>query len=165
MFSHVAEDESLWGVILEKAFAKLNGNYSHLIAGDPRDASRALNQSPSVIHVHGAAGVTVDRLWRNIMKSDTFNEMMFLNTKVIPGHTQNECNLHSGHAYVVLGAVRLQNGERLVKIRNPWGEESYSCDYSDNSPLWTQKLRREAGATLEAVNEGIFFMRIEDYFE
>ena len=43
MFSHVAEDESLWGVILEKAFAKLNGNYSHLIAGDPRDASRALN--------------------------------------------------------------------------------------------------------------------------
>ena len=50
-------------------------------------------------------------------------------------------------------------------MRNPWGVERYTCDYSDESPLWTSELRAEVGATAEKVNEGIFFMTVEDYFE
>ena len=30
LFSHVGKDESIWGSILEKAFAKYHGNYDHL---------------------------------------------------------------------------------------------------------------------------------------
>ena len=47
LFSLVGEDQSMWGVILEKAFAKFHGNYEHLTAGDPRAAARSLNGSPS----------------------------------------------------------------------------------------------------------------------
>ena len=68
-----------------------------------------------------------------------------------------------GHAYVVLGAKELSNGLKLVKMRNPWGKERYQCDYSDESALWTPGLRKEAGATSEAVDEGIFFMTLDDY--
>jgi len=63
VFSHVADDGSLWGAILEKAFAKLHGNYSHLIAGDPREASRALNGSPSIHFSHSHPKVNEDFLW------------------------------------------------------------------------------------------------------
>ena len=63
IFSHVAEDGSLWGAILEKAFAKLYGNYARLVAGDPREATRALNGSPSIHFSHGHAQVTEEFLW------------------------------------------------------------------------------------------------------
>ena len=91
--------------------------------------------------------------------------MIFFNTPVWKdGREKNGCGLSTGHSYVVLSAKKMSNGARLVKIRNPWGEESYSCAYSDSSQRWTPELRREAGATYEAKNEGIFFMRIEDYY-
>ena len=48
IFSLVSEDDSMWGPIIEKAFAKYHGNYEHLSAGDPRSAARALNGSPSL---------------------------------------------------------------------------------------------------------------------
>ena len=52
-----------------------------------------------------------------------------------------------------------------MQMRNPWGSERYKCAYSDTSDLWTPRLREEAGATKTAVNEGIFFMTIEDYYK
>lgn len=64
IFGHVAEDGSLWGAILEKAFAKLHGNYARLVAGDPREATRALNGSPSIHFTHGHKQVTVEFLWK-----------------------------------------------------------------------------------------------------
>jgi len=66
---------------------------------------------------------------------------------------------------VALGTVKLSNGARLVKIRNPWGNERYKCDYNDESSLWTPALRQEAGATPTKVDDGLFFMKIEDYVE
>ena len=50
-------------------------------------------------------------------------------------------------------------------MRNPWGIERYTCDYSDDSELWTQDLKREAGATAETNNDGLFFMTIDAYKE
>ena len=67
-----------------------------------------------------------------------------------------------GHAYSVLGTKGLSNGVRLVKIRNPWGNETFTGAWSDNSDKWTDELAKEAGLN---VNEwdGIFYMSIEDY--
>jgi len=50
-------------------------------------------------------------------------------------------------------------------MRNPWGIERYTCDYSDDSDLWTLDLKREAGATETVENDGLFFMTIEAYKE
>ena len=48
LFALVGADKSMWGTILEKAMAKLSGNYQHLIAGDSEEAGRALMGSPSL---------------------------------------------------------------------------------------------------------------------
>jgi len=50
-------------------------------------------------------------------------------------------------------------------VRNPWGRETYRCDYGNESSMWTPELRIEAGVTSGAVNEGIFFMKVEDYLK
>jgi len=67
LFGLVGEDSSMWGVFLEKAFAKIHGNYEHLTAGDPRQASRSLNGSPSLQFVHSKPENTVEFLW-NILE-------------------------------------------------------------------------------------------------
>lgn len=41
------------------------------------------------------------------------------------------------HAETLLGVVRLSNGARLVKMRNPWGSYKYTGPYSKNSREWT----------------------------
>lgn len=65
-----------------------------------------------------------------------------------PGESDTNANNEgfvSNHAYVILGVKQLSNGVRLVKLRNPWGSERYTGPWSDNSDLWTDALRAEAG--------------------
>jgi len=57
-----------------------------------------------------------------------------------------------------MGTTRLSNGKKLVKIRNPWGIESFSGAYSDKSQLWDEATKKEAG--YENKNDGIFFTDI-----
>lgn len=114
LFSHVGEDQSMWGSLLEKAFAKVYGNYGHMRAGDPRDAARALNGSPSLLMAHAKSENGVDALWEKLLLHDKNNELMFLQTPGASDTFVNQCGLTNGHAYVVLSAVELSNGARVV---------------------------------------------------
>ena len=67
-----------------------------------------------------------------------------------------------GHAFTVLGTQTLSNKQRLVKIRNPWGEETFKGAWSDSSAKWTDKLKKEVGLNVTK-KDGIFYMAIEDY--
>lgn len=70
-------------------------------------------------------------------------------------------DLHSGHAYTLVGAIELSNGQKLVKMRNPWGSEHYDGPWNDSDPAWTTELKKEAG--LEVKDDGYFFMAIVDF--
>ena len=70
-------------------------------------------------------------------------------------------SLVTGHAYSMLGAVKLSNGVQLVKVRNPWGREKYSGPYSDDSSDWTDALKAEAG--MVKADDGIFFIPLADF--
>ena len=51
-----------------------------------------------------------------------------------------------GHAYAVLAVKEVRSKgktERLVKIRNPWGQKEWKGAFSDGSREWTAELRRE----------------------
>lgn len=67
------------------------------------------------------------------------------------------------HAYSVLGVKTLSDGQRLVKLRNPWGKETYHGTWSDYSDDWTTTVLDEADHAI--ADDGIFFMRLEDYHE
>ena len=44
------------------------------------------------------------------------------------------------HVYTILGVVETENGDRLLRIRNPWGRETYTGNWSDMSTLWSKSL-------------------------
>jgi calpain-15 len=47
IFGKVAPDGALWGILLEKAFAKTFGTYEAMISGDPRTSIAMLTGAPS----------------------------------------------------------------------------------------------------------------------
>ena len=51
---------------------------------------------------------------------------------------------------------------KLVKVRNPWGTEKYTGDYSDKSTKWTSDAMRTRAGLVKA-NDGEFFMPINLY--
>ena len=46
LFAHLGDDNSIWSLILEKAFAKYHGNYEHIVGGWPVVATRTLSGAP-----------------------------------------------------------------------------------------------------------------------
>jgi len=83
-----------------------------------------------------------------------------------PGH-----GLITGHAYTLLGALRLEDGEsngvRLLKMRNPWGSEKYVGPWGDADSRWTADYKRQAGAGTNgawvAADDGAFYIPVEDF--
>ena len=67
------------------------------------------------------------------------------------------------HAYTVLGTDQLSNGQKLVKVRNPFGpsRETFHGDWSDKSDLWTDAFKAEVN--YEDSNDGVWFISAEDY--
>lgn len=78
-------------------------------------------------------------------------------------NADSDTGLVSGHAYTMLG-VTTYNGEKLVKIRNPWGSEMYEGPWGDDDDdKWTDDAR----ATLEheSGDDGTFFMPYQTFLE
>ena len=76
--------------------------------------------------------------------------------------------LSSGHAYSVLGRVELKDEagailHRLIKIRNPWADEYYHGDWSDEDGKWTQSFREQAGSRI--AKDGVFFVSDKHFVE
>lgn len=63
----MSPDNGLWAPLLEKAFAKLYGNYKHLGGGQTYSAINAMTGSPWDIYRHEEAP-DKDVLWNNLFK-------------------------------------------------------------------------------------------------
>eukprot|EP00401_Gymnodinium_catenatum_P073693 CAMPEP_0117586776 /NCGR_PEP_ID=MMETSP0784-20121206/68908_1 /TAXON_ID=39447 /ORGANISM="" /LENGTH=603 /DNA_ID=CAMNT_0005387911 /DNA_START=330 /DNA_END=2141 /DNA_ORIENTATION=- len=69
-----------------------------------------------------------------------------------------------GHAYSVLAAMEVPAGhgtERIVKLRNPWGEGEWRGRYSDGSCAWTEEAMKLVD--LEKADDGVFWMELSDF--
>ena len=87
---------------------------------------------------------------------------MTTGTASTQAHVDMDTGLIFNHAYTVLGAVTLSNGQKLIKLRNPWGREEYKGNWSDTDSRWTDALRAEVNIESN-VDDGIFFVPLEDF--
>lgn len=80
----------------------------------------------------------------------------WLNTSGAPREREG---ISEGHAYSIMDAKEIK-GQRLLKLRNPWGKKEWTGRWSDGSPEWTpewmQLLDHKFG------NDGIFWISYED---
>lgn len=155
----LSKDKSLWGPILEKAYAKLLGNYEFLDGGDNIDAYNTLTGSPAWYISHKLSD---DKLWNSIKASLNKNYMLIAgSSEEKTDRDTNRLGVSYNHVWAILGTVELSNGKRLIKLSNPWGVEYYKGPYSDRSSSWTQNLKEQADHVSK--NDGIFYLPVETY--
>ena len=70
IYASPSADKAIFGPILEKAFAKYHGNYSHIVGGDARLALKTMYGAPAVMFTHSKATVTADTLWTALEAAD-----------------------------------------------------------------------------------------------
>jgi len=152
-FVKVTPDKELWPVLLEKAFAKLYGNYLSINKGWPTDAALGMIGSDGRTINHSS--MTVEALWDYLKENDGKKALIQCFCMIA------RYGLTRSQSYTVLGVVELSNGVKLVKVRNPFAIDNYTGPWNDSDPLWTDLFKSEAG--MESANDGTFFVPIYDY--
>ena len=165
-----SEVVELWVCLLEKAWAKKYGSYYDIQSGFTDEALTDLTGAPCQTISRKSP-----RLWDKIVDADQ-KEYRLTGGCVGTGMALEDdakykkLGLVLDHAYAIISAKAANiagRDERLLKIRNPWGEFEWSGDWGDSSEKWTD----EAKAAFDfqgAGNDGTFWMSFDDftkYFE
>ena len=166
-FSQTTENE-LWPLLLEKAYAKVYGNYSRIDAGFPLYALRDLTGAPykNIDFDHKMNKKKLDALWKELVDAERRGWICVCGTENTSITEEWLCNgLISGHAYSLLDAQEVVDSRgkkcRIVLIRNPHGETEWNGDWSDNSRKWTPQLRKRFSVSVK--NDGLFWMGWKDF--
>ena len=151
-------ENELWVLLLEKAWAKLYGNYERIEAGLTRDVLGDLTGAPTKI-------IWTDdpTIWDEMLNAFKKN---YLLTAGAADEGQMEKyfqgkGMVTGHAYSLMGCYEILK-EKLVKLRNPWGCGEWQGPWGDSDPIWNA-LSEEEKDEVGYVNkdDGSFFMSLE----
>ncbi|OMJ74294.1 hypothetical protein SteCoe_26816 [Stentor coeruleus] len=162
----------LWVLLLEKAYAKLHGSYSLLRGGWAAEGMMDLTGCPTLnidfSTIDGQEMLKNDTLWDLVKKYDEYGALISASTAGEDRFSessgpQKKGGLVPGHAYTVI-LVKEALGQRLLNIRNPWGNFEWDGDWSDKSPLWTPEMKREINPVLDE-NDGTFWICYNDFIK
>jgi len=152
----------LWVMLLEKAWAKINGGYLNIVGGWSTQVLSVLTPFSMEYLVHDKY-TNDDELWEKIREADSRGYVMSCCSK--RERKVSEMGIVPGHAFSLISAkerVINRKNIRLVQIRNPWGYREWKGDWSDSSNLWTDEAKIAFGFGNKK-DDGLFWMAWEDY--
>ena len=98
-------------------------------------AVSALNGSPFMEYWHN--GRSADEMWNIIQDADDEHDIITAGSNFCAGgdSSATEQGVACSHAYTIITTYELEvpgsDTVRLLKVRNPWGEEQYAGPWSD----------------------------------
>lgn len=169
--------EDLWVSLVEKAFAKIHGEYAALRGSGYLDEALSDITGQPVTRLHLTDDFeSLDELWKKLKKAEISDSLITLITKGESlfgeadfGTVSKETGLIPGHGYCVVRTVETPSGIRLVRLFAPWGEAVWRGRFAAGGAEWTEEVRKATGeiAGLAANDEeeetdGRFWMSLED---
>ena len=154
-------NNELWAILLEKAWAKVNGGYTNIIGGLFSEAILALTGFPTEIIKHKNLGRKIDiyNLYRNIEIGYKEGSIMSCGSKVEP--IVEKYGLSPGHAYSIVYPQKWKEKNIfLIKLRNPWGMNQWKGNWCDYSPSWTEECKKYFRYT--KTNDGTLWIELND---
>lgn len=117
-------------------------------------------------HRDNAHDYDSNSLWEYISKHTTNNNyIVTASSESNTRDAKNSKGIISNHSYSILDAREVVDSsgkrDRIIKIRNPWGEFEWKGDWCDESTRWTGRVAAEVGLT--STNDGIFWMSVNDF--
>ena len=154
-----SEENEIWVALIEKAWAKINGNYIRIgCGGSPNEVFDVLTEAYSEeVEVKPAVK---EALWQKLIDGEKKGFVMTAGTS--GNDDVEDVGLTQGHAFTVLGIHEIK-GERVIRLRNPWGEGEFNGDWSDYSSKWTEDLKKKY--KYYEKEDGDFFMGYDDFMK
>ncbi|XP_052234356.1 calpain-5-like isoform X2 [Dreissena polymorpha] len=181
IFCHSKQRNEFWSALLEKAYAKLYGDYETLSKGRTADAL-----------VDFTGGVAEKLVLAEIGLSDTHSQMEFFNKlrEAVENHALINCNIDCtnddigretaqglilGHGYNITNVIAIDVPKKLqgkigskelymLRLANPWNVKEWNGAWSDGAAEWSALTAHEWGKIgLKFENEGEFWMCLDDF--
>lgn len=155
-------DSDYWAIVIEKAWAKVNGNYENINYGWQVESFYALSGAPGRQLQFSSVGYNAATVWNEVTSALRANYLIGVNTAAATKYS-----LPGSHAYTVLGAYELKdtNGNvvhRLYRVRNPWSTDNFNGPWADSSSLWTAAFKAQVPYASNAY-DGAFFIADTDF--
>ncbi|TKS86351.1 Calpain-1 catalytic subunit [Collichthys lucidus] len=165
LFVHSKDPNEFWPALLEKAYAKVCGSYSDMIAGTPAEA---LVDFTGGVHICVQLSEPPRNLWEMMYRAGLSKSLMGCGTPKgeTSANTVLPNGLVEGHAYAVTGVKQVMSGGQavnLVRLWNPWGQGEWNGNWSDRSSLWQTVSRQDRELCLSVRDNGEFWMTLEDF--
>ncbi|KAI6715975.1 hypothetical protein PZA11_002387 [Diplocarpon coronariae] len=164
-FASCAHPQQTWVPLLEMAFAKAHGDFDAINGGWPGEGVEDLTGGITT-EIVSADILDRDRLWEESFLKVNKEFLFGAGTRHYGNRAEDQSGgrqgIQDGHAYSVIRAVAYK-GERLLMVKNPWGDTEWNGRWSDGSKEWTPEALRELDFTFG--NEGIFWMPYESFLE
>ncbi|KAF8877897.1 hypothetical protein BD779DRAFT_1677100 [Infundibulicybe gibba] len=170
-FARSGTQGETWVPLIEKAYAKLHGDYQAINWGYTSEAIEDLTGGVSSF-IPTRDILDPDRFWKeelSMARKDRLFGCHFdaLDASRSGSYEPPRANgLIGGHAYSILRAVQYK-GRRFLMIRNPWGNSEWTGPWSDGSKEWNQTESLKLMSILGHVfgDDGQFVMEYSHFLE
>ena len=154
-----SSQNEIWVSLIEKAWAKINGNYIRIACGGTaNEVFDILTEAYSELSEVNSNEKEI--LWKKI--KDGENKGFVMTAGSLYTDEPLEVGLYASHAFTVLGVYEIK-GERVMRLRNPYGECQFNGDWSDISSKWTEDLKQKYNFYKK--EEGDFFIGYDDFIK
>uniref|UniRef100_A0A672VBM9 Calpain-2 catalytic subunit n=1 Tax=Strigops habroptila TaxID=2489341 RepID=A0A672VBM9_STRHB len=166
LFVHSAEGSEFWSALLEKAYAKLNGSYESLSGGTTTEGFEDFTGGIAEWYELQKAPPNLFRIIQKALQKGSLLGCSIDITSAAESEAVTTQKLVKGHAYSVTGAEEVNfrgTMQKLIRIRNPWGEVEWTGKWNDNCPNWSGVDPEVREQLTRRHEDGEFWMAFNDF--
>uniref|UniRef100_A0A3P8TDP3 Calpain 2, (m/II) large subunit b n=1 Tax=Amphiprion percula TaxID=161767 RepID=A0A3P8TDP3_AMPPE len=163
MFVHSAEGREFWSALLEKAYAKVNGCYEALSGGSTTEGFEDFTGGIAENYDLSRPPPNLFQIIKKALEAGALMGCSIDITSAADSEAVTRQKLVKGHAYSLTGAVEVNyrgRMEKLVRMRNPWGQVEWTGAWSDGSSEWNHVQGECPHANAE---DGEFWMSFSEF--